>query len=253
LARFTILATGANVTMLEAFGMTASKKPDAVAGRAYYSAPPDLASELTHLSIVYQRGWCPGYGWIFPAPGGQFNVGVALFTDGAAHGRLPQFFEEFCRTFPPAARLIQQSTLTREFRGAPIRSGLNGAAFGRSGLLAVGEAVATTYAATGEGIGKAIESGILAAEVIGTTLRGGRAKEGLEHAYRRKFERRYRERYRAYQVAERWAGSPFLLNLLAWRANRGRFMQRELEALVAERGNPTALFSWLGLLKALVW
>ncbi len=251
-ARFTILATGANVTMLEAFGMNASKKPDAVAGRAYYVAPPDVASELTHLSIVYQRGWCPGYGWIFPGPGGRFNVGVALFTDEAGHGRLHQFFDEFCRTFPPAAQLIQQSTLTREFRGAPIRSGLNREAFGRSGLLAAGEAVATTYAATGEGIGKAMESGILAAGLIDAALHGRRRAEGLEHAYRRKFERRFGERYRAYEVAERWARSPFLLNLLAWRANRGRFMQRELEALVAERGNPAALFSWPGLLKALV-
>jgi menaquinone-9 beta-reductase len=251
-APFTILATGANVTMLDAFGMNASKKPDAVAGRAYYVAPPDLASELTHLSIVYQRGWCPGYGWIFPGPGGQFNIGVALFTDGAIHGRLHQFFDEFCRTFPPAARLIEHSTLTREFRGAPIRSGLNREAFGRPGLLAVGEAVATTYAATGEGIGKAMESGILAAEVVETAWRGRRAVDGMEDAYRRKFERRFGGRYRAYDVAERWARSPLLLNLLAWRAKRGRFMQRELEALVAERGNPAALFSWVGLLKALV-
>lgn len=251
-ARFTILATGANVTMLEAFGLNAPKKPNAVAGRAYYSAPPEIADAVTHLSIVYQRHWCPGYGWIFPGPGGRFNIGVALFTPTANHGRLHQFFDEFCRTFPPAARLIEHSTLTREFRGAPIRSGLNQGAFGRRGLLAVGEAVATTYSATGEGIGKAIESGILAAEVVAAAWRGRRGLEGLEDAYRRKFERRFGGRYRAYEVAERWARSAVLLNLLAWRANRGKFMQRELEALVAERGNPTGLFSWPGLLKALV-
>jgi menaquinone-9 beta-reductase len=251
-ARFTILATGANVTMLDAFGMSPAKKPDAVAGRAYYLAPADLASELTHLSVVYQRGWCPGYGWIFPGPRGQFNVGVGLFTAGASHGRLHQFFDDFCRTFPPAAELIQRSTLTREFRGAPIRSGLNRETFGRPGLLAIGEAVAATYSATGEGIGKAMESGILAAELVETTLRGRRGIDGLEDAYRRKFERRFGARYRAYQVAERWARSPLLLNLLTWRANRGKFVQRELEALVAERGDPTVLFSWPGLLKALV-
>lgn len=250
-APFTILATGANVTMLDAFGMNAAKKPSAVAGRAYYSVPPDVASEVRHLSIVYQRGWCPGYGWIFPGPGDQFNIGVALFTDRANHGRLHQFFDEFCRTFPPAARLIQHSTLTREFRGAPIRSGLN-REFGRPGLLAVGEAVATTYSATGEGIGKAMESGILAAELVEAALGGRQRPEGLENAYRRKFERQFAARYHAYEVAERWARSPILLNLLAWRANRGRFMQRELEALVSERGDPNALFSWFGLLNALV-
>ena len=251
-ARFTILATGANVTTLDAFGVSTSKKPVAVAGRAYYSAPPEVVSELPYLSIVYRRGWCPGYGWIFPGPHGQFNVGVALFTADATHGRLHAFFEDFCRTYPPASRVIQQSTLSREFRGAPIRSGLHQDVFGRLGLLAVGEAVGATYSATGEGIGKAMETGILAAEVIDDIFRGRRSVDGLEAAYRRKIQRRFGARYRAYQVAERWAGSPFLLNLLAWRANHGKFMQRELEALVAERGNPAALFSWLGLLKALV-
>jgi menaquinone-9 beta-reductase len=289
-ARFTILATGANATVLEAFlggpegpplrisgsdrlyqglrrsagasakaegallrGAGISGKPDAVAGRAYYEAPPAVAAELAHLSIVYQREWCPGYGWIFPGPEGRFNVGVGLFGTSAGQGRLHQFFAEFGRTFPPAAHLIRHSRLVREFRGAPIRSGLHQELFGRPGLLAAGEAVATTYAATGEGIGKAMESGILAAELIRDVLGGRRSANGLEHAYRRRFQRRYFDRYRAYRVAQRWAGRPMLLNLLARRANRGTFVQAELEALVAERGNATALFSAPGLLKALVW
>jgi geranylgeranyl reductase family protein len=251
-ARFTVLATGGNATALEAFGIDAPPKPDAVAGRAYFVAPPDVAGDLSHLSIVYQREWCPGYGWIFPGPEHRFNVGVGLFGRAAAQGRLRQFFTDFCRSFPPASRLVQHATLVRDFRGAPIRSGLGSQMFGRPGLLAVGEAVATTYPATGEGIGKSMESGILAAEMIRDALDGRRWPNGLEDVFRRRFHRRYSDRYRAYRVAQRWAASPRLLDLLASRANHGTFIRRELEALVAERGNPRALFSVPGLLKALV-
>jgi hypothetical protein len=74
----------------------------------------------------------------------------------------------------------------------------------------------------------------------------------LEQAYRAEFERRFLGRYRAYRVAQRWAASPMLLNLLAGRASTGRYVQAELEALVAERGNAQALFSASGLLKALI-
>lgn len=250
-ASVTILAVGANLTTLGAFGVTGSKKAEAVAGRAYFEAPAELAQEIDHLIIAYQREWCPGYGWIFPAPGGRFNIGVGLFGAMAARGGLHQFFESFCRTFPPAARLLTAATCVRPFRGAAIRSGLDQASFGRPGLLAVGESIATTYSATGEGIGKAMESGILAAQMVIDALRSGRPVDGLAVAYRAEFERRFGGRYRAYRVAQRWAATPTLLNVLARRGNAGKHVREELEALIAERGDATALFSATGLLKAL--
>lgn len=250
-ARFTILATGGNVATLDAFGLRSRSRPASVAGRAYYQAPLEVARELDHLVIVYDRTWCPGYGWIFPAPAGRFNIGVGLFGDGAAHGRLHQFFDAFCSTFPLAARLVRESICVRQFRGAPIRSGLEQARFGRPGLLGAGEAVATTYSATGEGIGKALESGVLAAETVGEVLDGHRSDAGLEQAFQAEFRRRYAGRYRAYRVAQRWAGSAMLVNVLAARARAGGFVQAQLEALLAERGDAADLFSATGLLRAL--
>lgn len=251
-ASITILAVGANATVLNAFGLAAPKKPDAVAGRAYYEATSGNARPIDHLVIAYDREWCPGYGWIFPSPGGRFNIGVGLFDATAERGRLHQFFDVFCKTFEPAATLMAASTCIRPFRGAPIRSGLRQLSAGRPGLLAAGETMATTYSATGEGIGKAMESGMLAAEMADDALRGRRPLAGLEDAYRVEFLRRFRGRYRAYRVAQRWAGSPMLLNLLASRANAGRYVQAELEALIREQGDATGLFSTGGFLKALV-
>jgi geranylgeranyl reductase family protein len=251
-ARYTLLATGANATILDAFGLPVEPKPDAVAGRAYYIASPDVVAEFSYLAIVYQRSWCPGYGWMFPGPNGRVNVGVGLFGRSAEHGRLHEFFADFIATFPPAARLVQHATLDREFRGAPIRSGLNREVFGRPGLLALGEAVASTYSATGEGIGKAMESGLLAAELVRDALNGRRSSSGLEQAYRRRFTRRYSSRYQASRVALKWARYPTLLNVLARRANRGTFVKEQLEGLLAERGNPAVLFSPSGLLTSLI-
>ncbi len=251
-ARFTILAAGANATTLGAFGLAGSAKPEAVAGRAYYEVPAGDALEIDHLIIAYDRNWCPGYGWIFPAPENRFNVGVGLFGSAAAHGRLHQFFETFCQTFPPAVRLLERASCVRPFRGAPIRSGLRQATYGRPGLLAAGESIAATYSATGEGIGKAMESGMLAAEMVAEVLSGARPADGLERAFYAEFERRFLGRYRAYGVAQRWAASPMLLNVLVTRARAGSHVQTELEALIAERGNPAALFSAAGLLKAMV-
>ena len=51
------------------------------------------------------------------------------------------------------------------YRGAPLRTGLEGSSLGRPGLAIVGEAGGTTYAVSGEGIGKAMESSLLMAEL----------------------------------------------------------------------------------------
>ena len=251
-AAVTVLATGANASALQAFGVDVPAQPDAVAGRAYFQAPPEVAARFPHLMIVYQREWCPGYGWIFPSPGGRFNMGVGLFAGTAGGGRLHRFWRDFQSTFPPAAAIVGASTPVGPFRGAPLRTGMTGDVFGRPGLMLAGEAAATTYAATGEGIGKAMESGLTAAEMALDALAGRRAPERVHEDLRESFRGRFLRRYRAYEVAQSWASKPHVLNLLASRASAGRFVRDELEALVSERGDARRLFSPWGLLRALV-
>jgi geranylgeranyl reductase family protein len=250
-ASVTLLATGANATVLGAFGLAPPRSGDAVAGRAYFSAPPDVIAQWPCLLIAFERGWCPGYGWIFPSPGNRFNIGVGLFG-GASNRRLRDFWRAFVTSFPPAAAIVRASTQLSPFKGAPLRTGLTAARFGRPGLLAVGEAASMTYSATGEGIGKAMESGLLAATMAAECVGGQRPVDTLHEEYGQEFRRRFQFRYKAYAVAQAWAAYPVILNILAARAAAGRFARAELEALLAERGDARRLFSKRGLLSALV-
>jgi geranylgeranyl reductase family protein len=245
-APLTLLATGANATALRAFGFAAPLKPNAVAGRAYFDAPPRLAEQYPWLAIVYERSLCPGYGWIFPGPGHRFNVGVGFFSDGRAETpSLHELWERFTTRCEPVRTLLAGCAQVSEFRGAPLRIGLAAGPLGRPGALLLGDAAAMTYPATGEGIGKAMQSGLLAARLaVSTPL------ADLPRAYDAAVRRAFDRRYRAYWVAQRWSARPWLLNLLAARANSGRFVRQELEALIAETGNPLRLFSVTGLVRA---
>jgi flavin-dependent dehydrogenase len=252
-ARFTLLATGANATVTKAFGLSTPLKPNAVAGRAYFKVPQPLAERHPQLSLVYERSLCPGYGWIFPGPGYRYNVGVGFFSD--RRGETPSLRELwalFTTRFEPAAELVARSEPLSGFRGAPLRIGLQGATLGRPGLLVLGDAAAMTYPATGEGIGKAMESGLLAARLICDGLPGGRRPESVHQAYDSEFRRQFATRYRAYWTAQAWSSRPWLLNLVASRANAGRFVRPELEALIAETGNPSRLFSVGGIIRAVL-
>jgi geranylgeranyl reductase family protein len=252
-ARVTLLATGANATVSNAFGLKTPLKPDAVAGRAYFDVPASFAAAHPRLSIVYERSLCPGYGWIFPGPGNRYNVGVGFFSERRRETpSLRDLWQRFTTGFPPAAELVRTSTRVTGFRGAPLRVGLQRAALGRRGLLALGDAAAMTYPATGEGIGKAMQSGLLAARLVAEALGGARPFESVHRAYDVEFRRRFAARYQAYRTVQAWSARPWLLDLLASRANAGGFVRRELEALVAEQGNPLRLFSVRGIVRAVL-
>jgi geranylgeranyl reductase family protein len=251
-ASMTLLATGANATAMSAFGLRAPLKPNAVAGRAYFDVPTRLASRFQHLCIAYEPSICPGYGWIFPGPRGRFNVGVGFFSNGTGDPpSLHDLWTRFTSAFEPAATIVKESEQVAEFRGAPLRTGLSRDGFGRPGLLAIGESAAMTYPGTGEGIGKAMESGLLAARMVVETRSSRRPASGIHTAYEDEFRRQHGSRYKAYAIAQACSSYPWLVNYLARRANAGRFVQRELQALVTERGDANRLFSIRGLITSL--
>ncbi|WP_341677663.1 FAD-dependent monooxygenase [Niveibacterium sp. SC-1] len=245
-APITLLATGAATAPLAAAGLLLRKEASGFALRGYYRHPR-LAGELDRLVIAIDREVRGGYGWIFPGPDGVFNVGVGLFggRDGSANVR--RVFERFVAHSPLARALVEEGETVAAPRGAPLRTCLTGARFSRPGLLAIGETVGTTYAFTGEGIGKAIESGIAAAQAI--------LDAPDEAALARDYAARldvHAARYAAYRKAQYWLSWPAVSNRLAERAARGGRVKRALEGLLAETIDPSALFTVRNLLRGLL-
>ncbi|HEX6137219.1 MAG TPA: geranylgeranyl reductase family protein [Casimicrobiaceae bacterium] len=252
-AAFTVLATGAAAKPLETFAVCERRSPSAVAARIYVRVPRELSEVTRHCSISYDRHICPGYGWIFPGPSHVFNVGVAYFTDSRRPpptANLRELLTRFLTTFAPARELMAVSQPLTDVRGAPLRTALAGAALSRPGLLVIGEACGLTYSFTGEGIGKAIESGIIAGEL----LAGGsaRSRQGVAGEYASAIRARFAPRFRAYKLAQEWLAHPALHDFLAWRGNAGTYVAEQMRELLLESGDPRALFSVPGLLKALV-
>jgi flavin-dependent dehydrogenase len=117
----------------------------------------------------------------------------------------------------------------------------------------IGEAAGMTYAFSGEGIGKAIESGIIAGEVLAESLRTrADSPDAAGRRYATCIVAAFAQRFRAYDAAQHWLARPALANFLARRANAGRYVRAQLQALLDESGDPRELFSATGLVKALV-
>lgn len=252
-ARFVLLATGADTMLAEQVGMIERPAPSAVALRKYVTADVDLPDPI----ISFDRAVLPGYAWIFPLGARRFNVGVGLFFDerrkhdvAGRASELRAVLGRFLAENPEGRRLAAATREESPVRGARLRTGLTGTQpLDRSGrILAVGETVGTTYPFTGEGIGKAMESAELAAEVVQAALADGAARTAT---YPGTLNATLRARYDGYRTAERWLGRAWVGDLVSWRVRRSGRLRRAAEDVLAERTDPGTIFSPWTLVRSL--
>jgi len=218
------------------------------------------------LEVVWHPRLRRGYGWVFPGPGGIYNIGVGLAHSHARSGdgrhgmadvNLREMMRTFTEVYPPAAALLAQGQWLGPLKGAPLRCSLEGALVAQPGLLVTGEAAGSTYAFTGEGIGKALETGMLAAESMAPEVRG-HGEPTTEDADARVIER-YRSalaalkpRFDLYERANRVNDQPWLADLLIWRARRSPRILQRMSGVLEETGNPGNLVTLRGITRLLL-
>ena len=263
-AQWVILATGASAGPLQAAGVCQRTLPSAMALRTYVRNP-HWSKRVEHLEISWHKSYAPGYGWIFPCGEGLFNVGVGLygmhqktsrerlqsmlgiFAGQANKRNLHDLFDSFVRSSPSLQELLSGGELVSEIKGAPLRCSLEGALSDRPGLLVTGEAMGSTYALTGEGIGKAMETGILAAQSIAASPL---ADETVARTYRQSLDG-IRPKFAIYQRANVINRMPWLINLAIQRGNASPRLVRRMSLVLEEKANPARLFTLKGAWKFL--
>jgi menaquinone-9 beta-reductase len=251
-----LLATGAVPQALLAAGMSDRHTPSGVALRGYVKNDR-MRGRIDKLEIVWHRALSPGYGWIFPCRDDIFNVGVGIADshDARRNGKLTkkeinlrQVFDDFTRVYAPARELVQGGEWASPLKGAPLRCTLEGARYSRPGLIVTGEAAGSTYSFSGEGIGKAMETGILAAEAIVA----GRERRLGEAQVRSHYEAgllALKPRFDLYARANRVNRHPWLADLVIWRAKKSERLLRRMSGVLNETSNPGSLISVRGIVK----
>jgi menaquinone-9 beta-reductase len=165
-----IVADGARSTLGRVLGRTWHQETVyGIAIRGYIASPRSSEPWITsHLELRSPEGKVlPGYGWIFPLGNGEVNIGVGALATAK-------------RPADAALRPLMSyyTGLRREewgFTGEP-RAGLSallpmgGAVSGIAGpnWMLIGDAAACVNPLNGEGIDYGLETGRLAAELLGT-------------------------------------------------------------------------------------
>ncbi|MGI8662060.1 MAG: NAD(P)/FAD-dependent oxidoreductase [Acidimicrobiales bacterium] len=158
--------------------------------RQYFDhVSPRAARELF---VVFEPDLLPGYLWSFPLPGGRANVGFGILRGGSG-GKVARV-QDMKRLWPEllarphiAAILGPDARAESQHKSWPIPARVDEVALSATRTLFIGDAGAACDPLTGEGIGQALLTGILAAEAIaaGSPSEPGAVARGYEAAVRR--------------------------------------------------------------------
>jgi flavin-dependent dehydrogenase len=260
-SNWVVLATGAQPQSMQAAALCQRRSPSGIALRGYIRHT-GMTNEINTMQFICNKALKNGYGWIFPGPDGIFNIGVG-FMKANLNGKsqhknseqnLNQVFKAFCENYPPAAKLVEEGLWLETLRGAPLRCSLTGSKPSRPGLLATGEAIGSTYSLTGEGIGKALETGILCADSL-LSGQEGPLSDKTEECVRQHYESRLRKllpKYKIYERAAKIYAYPWLINILIWRARHSPKLLQHMAGVISETSDPSRLFTWRGLRRILL-
>jgi len=264
-ARWLVLASGAQPQATIAAGLCARRTPSGIALRGYVENAA-MTPRITSLEVVWHKRLAPGYGWIFPCGGDLFNIGVGVAQshrvgeDGRhalPDANLREVFAAFKSLYKPARELVEggrwRGEPGHELKGAPLRCSLEGARLEAPGVLVTGEAAGSTYAFTGEGIGKAMETGLHAAEAI-LGRAAADASDPADAAVRADYAARVlalKPRFEVYEQANRANEHPWLVDLLVWSARRSPRRLQRMAGVLEETHIPTDAVTVRGVVRRL--
>ncbi len=247
-ARYGIIATGTAGIRNDRIGIMPVQADNAMAVRCYVRS--DL--KMDHLEGSFESYLAPGYGWIFPLPDQEFNMGCIRFFNSQADRKanLRELFEKFRDTHPVARALFDQATSVTPLRAHPLRCGrgVDKVTDGIATLL-TGETIGTTFPFTGEGIGKAMEAGEIAAQVLQQALQQGNSAP-LRN-YPRLLSEYFQNTYEGYAKAQHWLFRKGINDVIILQTLRSKLLRREISRMIMDETTPASVLTARTLLKTL--
>ena len=163
-SRYIVAADGMWSPTRKALGLAVpGYRGDWHAARQYRSSDGERGRDLW---IWFEPDLLPGYAWSFPLPNGLVNVGFGIVRSGSMSGRDFAHIWQDLFERPHIREVLGETENAGPHRAWPIPARLPSTTLTGPRTLFVGDAATATDPMTGEGVGQALETGMLAAAAI---------------------------------------------------------------------------------------
>ena len=166
------------------------------AARQYFNG---VAALNGRIWVDFEPDLLPGYSWVFPLPDGRANVGFVVLREGGRYGsrsgkEMHALWHDLLDRPIMREALGSDACPEGRTRTWPIPSRFDPARLTHGRVLFAGDAAGVVDPMTGEGIGQALETGMLAARAVAEARTAGQRAgssdaEAVASRYRRDVER----------------------------------------------------------------
>ncbi|MEO0044803.1 MAG: hypothetical protein RL329_4252 [Bacteroidota bacterium] len=144
------------------------------------------------LEVYFKKEYPIGYFWIFPLPNNEANVGFGMLSDIISQKKinLKECMRDIIENDPVMAPRFKNATPLEEMKGWGLPLASRQKKMIGDHYLLVGDAASAINPATGEGIGAAMVSGLIAARFIAQAVQNQNFTEASFTKYDKEMQRR---------------------------------------------------------------
>jgi flavin-dependent dehydrogenase len=178
----------------------------------------------------------PGYLWIFPLPNNEANVGLAMRSDKISERKynLKQNLQHILHENPAFKDRFAEAELVGDIRGFGLPMGSKKRTLSGERFMLVGDAGHLIDPLTGEGIGNAIFSGVIAADQAIACIKADDYSASFMRAYDKRIQRVMGRELKLGYVFQRMMFYPGLIRFLMKRVYNNRFVMDFLQEVYAD-------------------
>jgi menaquinone-9 beta-reductase len=221
--------------------------------RGYYKGVTDMHNQ-NFIELHFLPETLPGYLWIFPMSNGLANVGVDMLSRDVSKKRvnLKSAMLKAIQQNPNINYRFQHATLEGKIEGWGLPLGSKKRELSGDHFLLIGDAASLIDPFTGEGIGNALYSGMLAAKQIQLSVEQQRFDAAFLKQYDIDFYDRQWDELKLSTTMQRLCKYPWLFNLVVNRANKNKMLRDTISCMFEDMDMRSKLRNPFFYLKLLV-
>jgi menaquinone-9 beta-reductase len=212
-----------------------SSKAYAVGLRAYYKGLQ--ITDKNYIELHFLKEMLPGYFWIFPLPNGMANVGVGILSE-RIRSRKINLREQMLKAIeenPSINYRFKDAELIGKIQGWGLPMGMKRQAISGNNFLMTGDAASLIDPFSGEGIGNALYSGMLAAEAIKKAIEmQDFSSSFLKGNYDDVLYRRLGPELKISATLQRLCQYPWLFNMVVNKAYKSESLSKTISSMFTD-------------------
>ncbi|MEC8738967.1 MAG: geranylgeranyl reductase family protein [Bacteroidota bacterium] len=200
--------------------------------RAYYKNVSRLDTK-GFIELHFVKDILPGYFWIFPMTNGYANVGLGMLSSHVSNKKInlkQKLFEVL--ELPKFRDRFKDASLEGNVLGWGLPLGSKRRSLSLDGMLLTGDAASLIDPFTGEGIGNALNSGMIAARCIQQSLHANDFSVSFFYKnYDKKVYDKFWSELRLSSIMQKLVKYPWLFNLVVEKANKNSTLKHTITCM----------------------